>query len=488
MRPSRKKPLKVLDRYFSVFLNSNRLVFLFFLLLVFASKYPTSGVPLHWDEQGYVSRAIMARNNNYNPFMDVWAYHPPMMPMLGALAYGFFGYTVSINRIIIAVFSVIALYYLYAIGSHTYSREVGIIASIMLWASPIFFIQSGFFLAEVPFTALSLATIFFYLKNKRTAYIVTASIMMLTKEPAVFVISSICAYELFCLSKNRCSLMPRLAFLASPLLVFFAWMVLNKAIMGWYLCPDHMSAFQIIPAEIWARLKHILMITFWIQHRYANLAIIFAGLAIALVSRKVRSALLRKEMLLYLILAISLAGFFSFLTVESFLARYILILHPFFYLFTAATICGLSRFNLLRFLMVLVIVALSISAWFGTQIVPSGEISFSHLSFIRLHHKAASIIESNYSDYRIFAAWPELSTLKDPSFGYVNKSMETAGPEAAVNAEGDVLIVYSKNIQRLKSQGLRRLAYDLRERVERIIQVKNHQDTIYIYVVPKTGS
>lgn len=171
---------------------------LILLILFFILKIPTMNVPYFWDESIAVSQVLVTAEQKLNPILpspyDVG--HPPFFYLTGALFYLVFGELPIISHIYSFIFSLITIYFTYLLGNKLIGRTGGIIASVLLMFCPIFFSQSGIFLSDMPLTALTVATIYFALNHDTKKYLISGSILVLTKEPAVITILSILLYIL----------------------------------------------------------------------------------------------------------------------------------------------------------------------------------------------------------------------------------------------------------------------------------------------------
>jgi len=135
----------------------------------------------------------------------------------------------------------LTLLFTYVIGKTLFSRKVGIIASLMLFFTPIFFSYSGLFLLDIPLTALTTMTIYFAIKSKPLFYFVFASLTILTKIPGILAVGGIILTKFFREKKINKNVMVY----TLPFLTFIALLILNKLHYGKFLYPAGVSMLNI---------------------------------------------------------------------------------------------------------------------------------------------------------------------------------------------------------------------------------------------------
>lgn len=208
---------------------------IFLFLFIFLVKLPTMGYDYHWD-----STVVAAQSKYYTEhgFLSVppgIILHTPFLTWLVAILYTIVGDSPFAANLLIAVFSFLGAYFIYLIGKDIYSAKVGIIASILLIISPMYFSLSGQLLYDVPLTAMTLAVLYFHLKRNTKLYLLSASILVVTKEPGFLAIIAILIYS--AIKKDR---IKKLFLYASPLILLAAWGLfvlsnLNKIGAGGYI-------------------------------------------------------------------------------------------------------------------------------------------------------------------------------------------------------------------------------------------------------------
>jgi len=178
---------------------SNIHIAIILFILVLTLKSPVLNLPYHSDAlSSYVPTAVWMKDNGFNPFSLGFANsygHPPLFFQTLALAFFLFGTKLFVAHLLIIIFSFLAIFFTYLIGEYLYGKKVGIFAALFLLFDPLFFAQSGMVQISVPFTALTMVSVYFALRNKTAFYLFAASCLVLFKEPAIFTISIITLYK-----------------------------------------------------------------------------------------------------------------------------------------------------------------------------------------------------------------------------------------------------------------------------------------------------
>ena len=343
----------------SIFSKQKIYIVIFYIVLVFVFKVSVLDKPIWWSERAYVEGAIKVYQNNLNPFVEFHSYKPPLLFVLTALGYKIFGTSTVVPRFIIALFAVATLYFTFLLGKKIYSKEAGFFASLLLFFSATFFTQSESFVAALPVAALALATIYFYFTNKKWGYFISAGLLVLTKELAILILVAIVLYEIlnsvysFLKLPKKASfpnslkgLISKIAFLLSPTLFFFMWMIGNKILLGWFLWPLNAEIIKNTAFNAW-EIKWILYRLFWDDFRF----LITAAVIICFLKNTVRKQFIKKEVMLFYILAvITIIAFWMGCGVHPAgiddippLPRYYLYLQPLFFILGAQSILALFR-------------------------------------------------------------------------------------------------------------------------------------------------
>jgi len=398
------------------------------VILNFLIRIPFLNFPVHWDESVYFSGSLATLDNKLNPFIEFWSYKPPFIFELTALFYKFFGISRWMPRLIIALLSSLSVFLTYQLGKKIFNYKVGFWASILLFLNPLFFTQSNFFHAAIPLTALFLVTIYFYFHKKLGLYLLFASLLVLTKEPAILIIISLACFD-FLVNFRKTTfgkLIRRELVILSPLLFFVAWVLLNKHFLGWYLWPYNTSYFS-LSTRPYGRspFSDFFSVAFQEHCSWFIFGLIFfvSFLSIQIVS--LRKKIFNKWFFYFFSLAVIFPFIFYF---GAFLPRYYLFTFPGLFLAFVWVLEKVFKREKMKILVLTVIcfffLAIPIRHLFFPKEVPewSGERDMSYLKIIRVIKNTSDFVQKESEGNLIITRWPITSAFDNPFFGYVDFS------------------------------------------------------------------
>jgi len=395
-------------------LSNKRIVGILLFLLVLLLKLPIINTPHHWDSLGRdIPAAIWILEHNFNPFVgDLNVGHPPFTFELLALSFLIFGKSLSVSHLLVVLFSFLGIYFTYLLALHLFDEHVGIIASLLLFFSPMYFAQSGIPQIEIPFTALTVMTIYFFIKENRIGYLISGSLLVLTKEPAVILIIIIILFKIFKNYRTRDIIYKDASFYVFPLLVFFAWMLLNKIYLGWFLYPGSIGylGFGKIPI----RFEYLIYQVFFQEYRWVLTLLIVTSIIIK------NKGWNREEVIFLALVVLIYCIFFAFME-DIRLPRWILVCYPLFFILGSKAIVDI--FNKKSYIVMLILVLLFVTKWTGDRTIRSGatlETNLEYLDLIETHREAVKFIETNYPNAVVLTNWPQTMELRYPYEGYTS--------------------------------------------------------------------
>lgn len=173
--------LKMKEKINKIFKKKWILILLGILIFAFILRIwvfsLTSNQPVWWDEGDYLTVAKKIGMNLFPNFKLSDLSNPRRPLLLPLLWAGIFkiGLGETTIRFIQVIFSIFAVFLTYLIGKEMFNKKVGLIASFMMAVFWSHLFYTGRLLLEVPATALSWASIYFfwkgYVKNENPKYI-----------------------------------------------------------------------------------------------------------------------------------------------------------------------------------------------------------------------------------------------------------------------------------------------------------------------------
>jgi len=192
---------------------------IFLLVLVISLKISTLYLDYYDDGRTYALQAKYLSIHGPISEYPGQPVHVPFFLWTLAIGYNIFGETPFLSHLIVAIFSFIGSFFTYLLGKHLFDEKIGIMASLLLLFSPVYFSVSGQTLYDVPLTAMTAAVLYFYLRKKLPLYLIFACLLVLTKEPGTFVILAILTH-LFLKKENAYNIILH----SLPLIVVIIWM------------------------------------------------------------------------------------------------------------------------------------------------------------------------------------------------------------------------------------------------------------------------
>lgn len=396
------------------------------ILLVVASKANVLNLPYYWDEMGAYLRPThwLTQTNLLNVLPgfhppDLFFGHPPAFYFTLSAAHCLFGESILVSHLYALLFAFLGIYFTYLLGQLLFDRTTGIMASVLLFFTPLYFAQSGMMTADIAITALSVMTVYFMLKERIIAYLLSALFMVMMKETAAAIIAVILIYQ-FWIQRKQNGLLLKLAIYSIPLValaIFFIW---QKMATGIFLPNPYFNSNAFIsldPVTILHKLIHgVGRWIFWEQKRNIVTFIILFAVIINL------KQMLKKELALFLLIFFIYLFCFSFIF---FLPRYALITLPFFFIIGAKAISTLTKDLKKKVGITIVLLILSITQFHNAPPEIGYDVDMQYVDVITTHKKACEYIEKHFQKNTIWARWPLSDQLEFPFLGYVTKPIRT---------------------------------------------------------------
>lgn len=159
------------------------------------------------DEAVYAGQAAaIARDETLSQFFPVFRAHPLLFQFLLSLVFRF-GVSDIIGRIVSAIFGVLTVYVVYALGRHLYNKQVGLLAALFLAIMPYHVIVTRQVILDGSMTFFATLTLYLlarYATSTQPAWLYATSAAMgltfLCKETSIVLIVAI--YTFFALSPS----------------------------------------------------------------------------------------------------------------------------------------------------------------------------------------------------------------------------------------------------------------------------------------------
>jgi hypothetical protein len=421
--------------------NYETLVAIALLIIVAVAKANIINMPYYWDELGaYVSPAHWLANGSL--LRSLPGFHPPYMffghPFAAYLTlatlFKIFGESIFVSHVFILSVSYFGILYTYLLGKYIHNRSVGIIAALLLFYSPLYFAQSGMVNGDVIISTLGVITIYYFLKSNYILYLISGTLLVLTKESSAAIIVAILIY-LYIESNKRRGLLKVFVIYCIPLLFLLIFFFIQKLTTGMILPNPYFSNHNFFQLNITEILSNLKLVSGWIfieQNRYILLIILCVNI---IVNKK---CAYKKEYLLFLMIIVLFVAMFAGIF---FLTRYIIPTLPYFCIMSASAIVMLFSYKRI-YILVAIITMISFIAilhghdeWGGSH-----ENDMQYTDIVLTHKDACNYIENKYSSKKVLTSWPLYPALSDPFLGYVKITISAT---ENIDEEFDI-VVYSK--------------------------------------------
>ncbi len=458
-------------------------VIAFLCLLVL--KWNVLTKPFFWDALNYaIPTAVWILENGFSlVYLDSLGMgHPPLFYLILALGFKLFGLNVVVAHVINLLFGALAIMFTYLLAEHFFNKKVAIVSSVLLLFTPLFFSQVGILLPEIALAGFATGTIYFAVKEKVFLYSVFGSLLILTKEPGLFLVLFLLIALFLCF---RRSIKDCLKY-CFPFVTFGLWAISNKILYGWYVFPRYQAdalgnnifavllKFFLICKTIFFDNYHWVLIALIVvfgasflkfskkkitlgivlglfvfvvtrflipylfspmQSLYSNIgdyldivsnfSYVFGILAFFIIFsyKRILKMGSRKIVFLGVIIFLTL-GIFSFFPFSS---KYILFIYPLFFISISYGLCKLFREKV--YFIALLVVVLFVAQYGGesTDVGFTLDTNMEYSDMIEVHEQMAGYIEENYADATILACFPQMNELTLPYGGYVDSVLNVVG-------------------------------------------------------------
>ncbi len=404
-------------------------ILLVILILVFIIlKIPYLSLPLYWDEAWVYGPAIrIMEANKLSMLPDALPVyfsrgHPLFFYFTGALWLRIFGTSlIAIHTFALSI-SIAFIISVFVFCKKIFSEQVGVIACLFLMLQPIFQAQSVLILPEVMVSLFSLLTIYFFIKENWIGYIVSATLVLFTKETGIVAVASCGIWflaEMLILKSKEFNLkkfLLRSLILIIPLILISFFFVLQKQINGWYFFPEHVNYLTNDSRSFLNKFQSYSAYLFIYWGRNVLTSAIIVSLALYFYYRKYRENPANKPLLILsiyciLFLVASSFNFYSDRYTMSMIAPFIIITS--FIVFTT--------FSKRLFLYVFIAAVCAIQIFIHLPIKTSGDHNLGYADCVKTHQEIVNYcVYNNFQDKKIFTHFLMISNFTNPYCGYVS--------------------------------------------------------------------
>lgn len=410
--------------------------------------WTTKDIPYWWDSAGYViagTRHLLAQN--FWPLemgspIDAGIAHPLLLLVILGTFWKIFGESLLVSHLVNLLFGVVVVTFTYLLTTKLYSlsfpqadlikgKVLGLGAVLLLLFTPVFYAQLGILYFELPMAAFAVATVYFYLSRNWPLYILSAVLMLWSKEAAIFVVGLIFLVELYRSWREKNWQLSNLLWVLSPLLALGIWFFYHYLVTGWwYIQPSRPRGLPLsfLPTQT----SLVFQFIFLNQWRFL-ISIGTLVLLWKLLSSKKSQFKLSLGLILCLVIPFGTVITFG---VSEYLNRYVLVSLPFLYI-TFVILLGefLKQFNLRQLTLILVpmlglLLFLFQTSWNDHRQInnfyfPPLEDNLEYLDVISINKQLAKYLVEEHPNAIVYTSFPTDDYLSKPELHYVDKSIQT---------------------------------------------------------------
>ncbi len=436
------------------FLGTKIFWILLLTLIVLIFWFPTRNIPYWWDSAGYVVHAARYYiNTNFTSLLlpsdsGISAFaRPPLFVFSLAIIWKIFGESLLTSHLFYLIFVLLAVFFTYLLGKKIANFEneftghlVGFFAALFLLFTPVFLAQVGIIYPEIPVTAFAVMTIYYFLDKKTRLYLLSASLMLLTKETSAIVVFVILVailiqflIEFFKKQKGIFKkTLKELAIYGSPILILIGWFIWHKIATGWMFVMPYYQGGMIERAFSLAKIVYSFKFFFLEQFRFLVTFFILGSFLFCIFNKEKRQIIKRFDILSVALMTVAVVFLFG---IVDFLPRYIIFGLPFLYLcfFYCSALLFFERpfkEQISIFGAITLILLLFFSfGWNDHQEIrdwrfPPLEENLEYLDVIAVGKEMAGFIEKYYPKAVVWTGFPSDYMLSEPFQHYVSKPIE----------------------------------------------------------------
>ena len=455
--------------------------------LIFLAHVTLLRLPYFWDEAGYYIPAAhdLLTTGSLIPHSTLANPHPPLVMTWLALWWKLSGYTPAVTRTAMLLVSAFALLGVFRLARQVANTSVAIAATALTALYPVWFAQSSLAQLDVAAAAFTLWGLAAYLQRRLWAATTFFAIAGISKETAIVAPVALLAWEVLSrvlglrvvpstsaesTSRGTQASAPRAEItdqksginiswpLALSVIPLACWLVFCYVRTGHVLGNAEFVRYNVAATLNPLRIVFAVVERLWHAFGYMNLFALTGCMVLAMMSPPLPGRE-RDQIALptQLVFAVLVATYVLMLSVlgGAVLARYMLPVIPLVIIVAVSTL----RRRVPWWTWLVALAALGFfAALISNPLYRSApEDNLNYADFVRLHKRAADLIQQRYAHARVLTAWPASDELTHPYLGYVkepvsvvrieNFTLEQVTLAAQAKEQYDVALLFSTKLE-----------------------------------------
>lgn len=375
-------------------------------------------LPFFWDEAGYYIPAArdFFLSGSLIPHTTLHTAHTPLLSILLAALWKLAGYGIIATRIFMLAVACFALWQVFRLAQNVSNRSVAVAATLLTALYPIVFAQSTLAHSDMLATALAWWGLreYFEREPRSWRYAFAFALAVLAKEIVIVVPIALAGYALLVNRDWRRTL----GLVTLPTTVLLLWFGYQRLRTGaWFGDPEYYRynvAATLTPLRVALAFVQRLWQAFGHMQMWLATLTMLAAMLLAPKAGRERIAIPTQLQFGAVILAVLI---FNSLLGGALLTRYLLPVFPLILIIAAST--WWRRVPHWEWLAAGIAIAFLASCYLDPPYRVAPEDNLNYADFVRLHQKAARVIEREYPRTDILTAWPMSDELSRPELGYV---------------------------------------------------------------------
>lgn len=375
-------------------------VLIFASILLLIIKIPTLDLPHYWDEAFPYSYAIGYMTEHGPGILsdaapaEYTTGHPLLYYFLQASWNMLVGDTIWMQRILPLIFSLGSLWLTFFMGRLLFNARIASGAVILFVCQSGFLGNATFQLPETLLTLLMLSTICFLCTGRKWLFVVFATLLLFTKEPAVVLLLLIFLFHFFIILRNK-PWKQRLNIwwiYTIPVALNLLFYVHQYFTRGWFLFPRHTGFMDFGTGFFTDQLSRYFAHLMIYEGRNGMLftAVILLMYYLIKNRRSLRLTDIGRNSILPGTL---IAGYLLFSSVNFYSNRYILCLYPLFCLLVSAILCYALPIRLLYVTGIMILAAVTL--WFSFTNKNTSDHSLGYADSVRCQMEVIAFCREN---------------------------------------------------------------------------------------------
>ncbi len=250
--------------------SNERQAFLLLCMLMLAIgvyKWPYLSLPFFWDEAWSYARAVFTMHKQGITLWpgsvdaNIFRGHPLFFyASSAALSLIGNGNITALHASMLAI-SLLLSVLMYLSIRPWLGWQAAWLSTILLLMQNLFLVECSFLLPEIQIGFLSIISLSAYLKQQKVVYLMASCVLVMTKESGIIAPLAIVCHEVISYLRHRHQqgLFSTQSFVwIFPLLLFAAFLGVQKYYHGWFLFPEHAAMLRFDGRIVWEQLLNFL--------------------------------------------------------------------------------------------------------------------------------------------------------------------------------------------------------------------------------------